>query len=348
MSPVTSIDQIPGTIVSVLCHSQPCPLSGNATEAETTTAFHDMVSGIQEKVKSHEIYIHITHAVPAKFSMNQIPSSPAATPSGQSASTASSDYFSLPTRVFSNAVVAMGHQDVLGSSVPSSPHPVVPPSSVNMSILERFIPPASGDEYLNLFSAEGPSALVDRLTELSPSGGSLIFIYPTATGARTFSRAYLGPLLHPLLRTMCSIHNLSMDFGAGVGSIGAVDQMQPFETMSRKIQLLLRKLSRGNSATYRKPPTFTLVQSSKQMVDLDRNTWTKWWVHQETPRMRTVVIRYLQRGVMMPTRIAGQDVTAATLVQEVLDGVTEGRKYLDSDPERAGIEVGVFVIKRTA
>jgi hypothetical protein len=47
---------------------------------------------------------------------------------------------------------------------------------------------------------------------------------------------------------------------------------------------------------------------------------------------------------MMPTK---KDATAATLVQEVLDGVRT-RKYADYDEERKGIEVGVFVIKRTA
>lgn len=64
--------------------------------------------------------------------------------------------------------------------------------------------------------------------------------------------------------------------------------------------------------------------------------------------MRVVVDRYLQRGQMMPTRVAGKTVTAATLVQEVLDGVKDGRKYAEYDVEREGIEVGVYVIKRTA
>ena len=139
-----------------------------------------------------------------------------------------------------------------------------------------------------------------------------------------------------------------MDFGASVGAIAAIDQMLAFENVSRKIQLLLRKLGRVTSSVPRKPPKFTLIESSKQIVDLDRKTWTEWWAHQETPRMRMVVDRYLKRGVMLPTRVGGQDVTAATLVQEVLDGVKEGRKYVEYDPPRRGVEVGVFVIKRTA
>lgn len=348
ISIVTNIDPNAASVVAVLCHSQPCPLPNNATEAEVTTAFHGLMSRIQTKIDSHHRSINITHAIPVKFSMGQIPNSPATTPSIHSSGHAPIDYFSLQTNVFSNAVVAMGHQDALKTSVPSSPHPVVPPASMNISLLERFIPPSTTEEYTHLFSTDGPSVLVDRLIELSPNGGSLIFIYPTVVGATTFANTYLGPLLHPLLRTMCSIHSLSMDFGAGVGSIGAVDQMLSYESMTRKINLLLRKLGRGTSAIHRTVPKYTLLRHSKQSVNLDRKTWSDWWTHQETTRMRVVVDRYLQRGQMMPTRVAGKTVTAATLVQEVLDGVKDGRKYAEYDVEREGIEVGVYVIKRTA
>jgi len=317
-----------------------------------TTAFHGLLSGIQNKIDSPYRSINITHAIPVKFSIGQIPNSPVTTPSVHNAGHAASDYFSLQSNVFSNAVVAMGHQDALKTSVPSSPHPVVPPASMSVSLLERFIPPSSAEEYLHLFSTDGPSVLVDRLIELSPNGGSLIFIYPTAAGAATFANDYLGPLLHPLLRTMCSIHSLSMDFGAGVGSVGAVDQMLSYESMTRKISLLLRKLGRGTSTVHRITPKYTLLAHSKQSVNLDRKTgrktWSDWWTHQESPRIRTVVERYLQRGQMMPMRVAGKTVTAATLVQEVLDGVREGRKYAEYDIERRGVEVGVYVIKRTA
>ena len=347
-APAASIGSYTNNTISVLCHSQPCPLPITILETEAVTAFKGLLAGIQNKIDSSHQYIHITHAVPVKFNMGQIPNSPATTPSIHIASAASTDYFSLPTNVFSNAVVAVDHQEALNSSVPSSPRPVVPPASVNISLLERFIPPPSAEEYRNLFSAEGPSVLVNRLIELSSNGGTLIFIYPTAVGANAFATSYLGPLLHPLLRTMCSIHNLSMDFGAGVGTTAAIDQMFSFEDMTRKIQIVLRKLGRGTSSIHRQPPKFTLVESSKHLVDLERKAWVEWWAHQETPRMRAVVERYLKRGLRMPTRIGGQDVTAATLVQEVLDGVKEGRKYAEYDVEREGVEVGIFVIKRTA
>lgn len=124
--------------------------------------------------------------------------------------------------------------------------------------------------------------------------------------------------------------------------------MLSYESMTRKINLLLRKLSRGTSSIHRTTPKYTLLEHSRQSVDLDRKTWSDWWTHQETPRMRKVVERYLARGQMMPTGPVGKAVTAATLVQEVLDGVKEGRNYTDHDGERKGVEVGVYVIKRTA
>ena len=329
-------------VVNVLCHSQPCPLSHETVNVikwpNVTSAFESLLSAVQEKIDTTGRYIDIVHAVPLKFNMTQIPTSPATTPGFQNTI---SDYFNV--NVFSKAVVAIDHQDALNTSIPSSPRPVVPPCSISVALLERFLPPSTAEEYLHLFQTDAPSVLVNRLIELSPNSGSLVFIYPTAMGAEAFANTYLGPLLHPLLRTMVSIHNLSMDFGAGVGRIAAIDQMLDFEKMSRRIRVLLRKLGRGAS-TIQCSPKFTITQASKQVVQLDRRVWIEWWVQQEQGRIRTVVERYLQRGVMMPTK---KDATAATLVQEVLDGVRT-RKYADYDEERKGIEVGVFVIKRTA
>ena len=333
-----------GTVISLLCHTQPCPLPNETVNATSwpyvTSAFDLIVAAIQNKIDTVGFYIDIAHAVPLKFNMAQIPTSPATTPNLQYHGTG---YFDV--NVFSKAVVAVDHQqETPNTSIPSSPRPIVAPSSINVSLLERYIPPSSAEEYLNLFTTDGPSVVVNRLVELSPKSGSLMFIYPTGAGAQTFATTYLGPLLHPLLRTMVSIHNLSMDFGAGVGKIAAVDQMLPFENMTRRLQTLLRKLSRGTSAIQRPSPKFALIESSKRVVQLDRRVWTEWWVQQEMGRIRTVVERYLQRGVRMP---ATKDATAATLVQEVLDGVRT-RKYAEYDVEREGIEVGVFVIKRNA
>lgn len=325
-------------VVNVLCHSQPCPL---ANEGNVTTASTDIMAAVQAKVNATGRYIEVTHAVPAKFNMNQVPSSPAATPSARSSANIPADYFSM--NVFSKAVVAMDHRDALLTSVPSSPHPVVAPSSITVSLLERFIPPSSRTEYMDLFSSDAPSVLVDRLVELSPDGGSLLFIYPTASGGNAFASRYLGPLLDPLLRTLVGIHGLSADVGASIGKMYAVDSMLPFEAMARKINLLLRKLGRGTSSVHHPPPKLTVVQSSKQIVDLGRSVWMEWWVHQEAGRIRAAMDTYFQRGRRLPTN---RDMTAGGLSREILDGV-KTRTYAEYDEARDGVEVGVFIIKRT-
>lgn len=251
------------------------------------------------------------------------------------------DYFNMT--VFSKAVVAVDHHDASNASVPSSPHPVVAPSSVGLALLERFIPPTTLQEYLDLFASDSPSVLVDRLVELSPDNGSLIFIYPTAHGASSFATRYLGPLLDPLLRTMVGIHELTADLGANVGKMAVVEHMVAFEKMTQKIKQLLRHMNRS-SPRGGAAPKYLLVQSSRQTVQVERKAWTEWWMHQETPRIRDVMNRYFQRALKLPQ---SKELTAGSLVREILMGV-ENRTYAEYDAPREGIEVGVFVIRRTA
>ena len=304
---------------------------------DVPTAFTPIITALQNNIESNNRrYIEVTHAVPRKFDMARLPTSPVGTPNQNEAS----DYFSM--MVYSKAVIAVDHHSASNSSYPSSPHPVVPPSSVGVSILERFIPPTTAAEYVDLFTTDGPSVLVDRLYELSPDGGSLIFVYPTAHGANTFTSKYLGPLLDPLLRTMVGVHSLSADLGADVGKMAVVDHMSSFETMTRRITMLLRKLNRGSSLG-RFVPKYTLVQSHRENVQIERDVWKHWWIQQEAPRIREVMNRYFQRAVRLPQR----DTTAGSLVREILDGV-ESRAYAEYDADREGIEVGVFILKRTA
>ncbi len=322
-------------VLNVLCHTQPCPLSEDVKNVPT--AFIPIITALQSNVESNnERYIEVTHVVPRKFDMARLPTSPVGTPSQSEAG----DYFSM--MVYSKAVIAVDHHSASNNSYPSSPHPVVAPSSVGVSILERFIPPTTTAEYIDLFSTDGPSILVDRLYELSPDGGSLIFIYPTANGATTFTSKYLGPLLDPLLRTMVGVHGLSADLGADVGKMPVVDHMLSYDNMARKLGILLRKLSRSGSLG-RSVPKYTFVQSCRENVHIDRMAWASWWIHQEAPRIREVMNRYFQRAVRLPQR----DITAGTLVREILDGV-ESRAYAEYDAEREGIEVGIFILKRTA
>lgn len=176
----------------------------------------------------------------------------------------------------------------------------------------------------------------------------MLFIYPTKRGALTFASEYLGPLLDPLLRSIVVLHKLSADVGLTLGKMAAVEHMVGFEMMKRKINVLLRKLNRGNISQPGGPATpsfngsYELIYSGTQDVPLDRKVWTDWWAQQETLRVRDVMGRYFKRAQRLPE---DTDITSAVLVREILDGVMS-RPYGDSPAPTAGVEVGVFVIQR--
>ena len=324
-------------LVSLLCHSQPCPLPSEGTP---TTAFGDLMTALQTRI-STDAYIEVTHAVPLKFTMGQVPTSPAVTPNPLAHQPV--DYFSIQN-TFSKAVVATSYQDALETSVPSSPHPVVAPSTVHVSLLERYIPPASSNEYQDLFSTNAPSALVNRLTELSSDRGSLLFVYPTKAGSIKFQADYLGPLLDPLVRTMSGVHGLRSDLGTNIATMTAIDHMHNFDVLQRKVRQLLVKLGRGNTNTNRPPPKFEITYNATQKVPLDRTSWQTWYIHQEKHRIQEIVKRYFQRGLRLPIT---EGVTSGALCREILQGL-EQREYAANCPTRDGVEVGVFVIQRTA
>ena len=310
----------------------------------------NIITAIQAELQpSQRPYINVTHAVPSKFSLANLPSSPPGTPN---TTHGGEDYFSMT--VFANAVPVIDYHDtsraLTSSPAPSSPCPIVPPASVHVALVERYIPPNSVQEYLDLSSATGPSVLVDRLIELSEVGGSMLFIYPTKRGAHTFATEYLGPLLDPLLRSIVVLHKLSADVGVTLGKMAVVEHMVDFEMMKKKINVLLRKLNRSNISQTGAPPargfkgSYNLVYSGTQDVPLERKVWTDWWAQQETLRIREVMGRYFKRAQRLPE---DTDITSAVLVREIIDGVMS-RPYGDAPAPSAGVEVGVFVIQRTS
>ena len=279
----------------------------------------------------------IIRPVPSKLNMQRIPTSPGNTPA---AMPDMMDYFSM--NIFSKAVLAVDHETRVNASLPSSPMPIVAPSTVTLSILERYIPTATAVEYQHLFHPEGPSALVDRLVEISPRGGCLIFIYPTLHGASTFQTKYLGPLLDPLLRTLVVFHNMSADLGLNVGKLEALEHMLSFENMTAAIRRLLRSMSHSTPTPGLSQAKYQLVVSDRQTVQLDRKAWQDWWLYQENGRIRRAVMDYWRRGNRIPMGL-----TEGTIVREILDGIKQRSYDRDQEPQD-GVEVGVFCIRRTA
>lgn len=201
-----------------------------------------------------------------------------------------------------------------------------------------------------MFSRYRPSFLVDRLSELSPDGGSLLFVYPTRRGASTFKSQYLGPILDPLLRQLVVVNELSTDIGRYLGKLSSVSHMEDFDTMRQNLSQLCCDLSSPSSQ-------FSIVDARKGSAHLDRDLWTEWYIHQEKSRMKEVLSVYWQNGRRLPATKAvsnmstnyileDKEVTSAMLLGEILDGIRRRPYGEDSEP-RDGVELGVFVIRRT-
>lgn len=227
-----------------------------------------------------------------------------------------------------------------------APMPIVPPHSVHISVLERYLPPPSAQEYRDLFCHTRPSFLVDRMSELSPNGGSLLFVYPTKKGASTFKSQYLGPILDPLLRQLVVVNELSADVGRYLGKLSTVSQMDDFATMKANIVALCEALSSGESSSQ-----YQVTDAGRGSTRLDRSLWAEWFIHQEKPRMKEVLSHYWQNSRratknMSSGLMCNKEVTSSGLLSEICDGIRKRRYGEDNEP-RDGIELGVFVIRRT-
>ncbi|KAH0548643.1 hypothetical protein GP486_007813 [Trichoglossum hirsutum] len=197
----------------------------------------------------------------------------------------------------------------------SSPNPILPPSSQHISLLERFIPPASPSDDQIMFSPDS-SILFDRLFELSPDGGSLMFIYPTRAGARDFCRHYLGPVIEPLLRRLMVLHQLPPHLLASIQKMTAVEDMMEFEDLRERLRAMCADINAGDAAegdtagevrpeeveikTAIRKAGVQLVCASRQKVCLDSRVWPEWWAQQEAPRVRQLVRRHFASVPMPP------------------------------------------------
>lgn len=287
----------------------------------------------------HPPYIDITHAVPGAFTVSELPSSPPNTPARF---IPSGNYFD--SRVFDKAAQVPTYFDFRGGRIPNiTPRSVVPPFSIHISIVERYLPPPSSAEYNALFSPKGPSVLIDRLRELSANAGSLLFIYPTRKGAMTFKNQYLGPVLEPLLRRLGVVYGLPANLGPLLGRLEAVESMDDFEIMANKIASICESMSARDDSS-----RFEIVTALRGSVELDHKLWTEWFIHQERPRLKEVLNTWRQ----MSGRHHGnwgsdfKEVTSSMLLNEILDGLTNKHDRW-GNPVREQIELGVFVIRRT-
>ncbi|KAL8848375.1 MAG: hypothetical protein Q9221_006574 [Calogaya cf. arnoldii] len=333
--------------VRILHQVQPRPLPQNVLIVPS--ALTGLIHALQATFErfSATRYIDVTYAVPGKYSFGQLPSSPVTTPN-RPAAASMGDYFSMPkTVVYAKGTYAATYAEACQSlaSNPTnkgSPQTVVAPSTITISTLERFIPPATKQEYEDLFTMEEPSALVDRMSELKSDGGCMVFIYPTKQGANTFKHSYVGPILGPVLSTMIGVRGIPENVAEKINKLEAMDVMSRFDLLKNRINRLIKGMNeKGNGNLHQ----FKLVLNSKEKVHLGRGVWAEWFLEQELPRFRQIVDDYYGRtpGRGVP-QAHNQDYTAAGMVGELIDGIKE-RQYDGGEPQE-GIEVGVFVIKR--
>ncbi|MCJ1312383.1 hypothetical protein MMC25_006057 [Agyrium rufum] len=349
----TRFGAVAGKDVHVVSQALPFP-SRNVDSAPFQSMHYLATTAIQSQTQTNpDINIYVTHAVPQDYPIRDMPTSPPVTPSraGGVMEESAGDYFTNnPGNIFDMAM-PIGHKSTgFGSNnaedmtFQSLALRLRPQSSVDVSLVERIIPPSSAKEYREIFSSTGQSLIRSRINELQKEG-TLIFAYPTKTGGEIFMDSYLGPIQDPLLRTMVHVYNLTIDLAEDLGNMNVIDTLPEFGEMERKFKNILKSMD-GKPNKEGDPMSFELIWSGTDKVKLERRTWTDWYIKQETPRIKEITSKYFQRARRLPTN---QHVTYATLNRELLDGI-KSRPYAEGagPGDEDGIEVGVFVVRRRA
>ncbi|KPI44095.1 uncharacterized protein AB675_6587 [Cyphellophora attinorum] len=316
-------------------------MPGYAGDTSPKQIFEAVVSKLQEPA-GNVPNITITHVFTSRVdvSLKDAPVSPPATPN---ASDGGSDYFNHQ-RTFTNiARIRDYHSIENGPQRLTYNVHVAPPNSVHVSLLERYLPPTTRQEFQDFFSLDNRSYLVDRLTELQdgswgPTGG-LLLVYPTLAGARTFKTYYKDPILDPLLRRIISLRGLTTRAGEALGRMDALDVMMDFDDMQSAIERICRGLEARSTAAGR-ASHFTLEHAERIEVVLEKRTWIQQFIAQESSRMKQDLIDYQKSGQRMPAK--DFEASPAALAREVEDGIRNSTEASGG----IGIEMGVYVIRR--
>jgi hypothetical protein len=317
--------------VKVLSHALPCPSS-------TGHLFGQLIATIHDRTTTSTAWINVFHALPGRYTLSDLPKSPPSTPGP---AVGGDEYFT--SKVFDSAVAIPDYQ-LEAKLLPVSPRPVVPPGSINISVVERYIPPTNTNEYGEMFALRGRSLLYDRLSELSIDNGVLFFIYPTRTGAKTFMQKYLGPIIEPLLRSVTVVHDLHSELGRSIGQMAAVNYLDEYEKLEEHVRSFCAKVTEhthSQKSHSDEKYAYEIVHASREEYTPNRIAWADdWWIKQEKPRIRDAITKYFRKSKKLPTG----ELTGPHLLQELIEGVST-REY-DDGPPTEGLEVGVFIIQK--
>ncbi|KAH3909773.1 hypothetical protein HBH56_152080 [Parastagonospora nodorum] len=319
------------TSVKVLSHALPCPsLTGHL--------FGQLIAAIHDRTTTSTAWINVFHALPGRYTLSDLPKSPPSTPGP---AVGGDEYFT--SKIFDSAVAIPDYQ-LDSKLLPPSPRPVVPPGSINVSVVERYIPPTNTNEYAEMFTFRGRSLLYDRLSELSIDNGVLFFIYPTKTGARTFMQKYLGPIIEPLLRSVTVVHDLHSELGRSIGQMTAVNYLDEYDKLEEHVRSFCAKVAdhtNNQKSSSDERCSYEVIHASREEFAPSRAAWADdWWIKQEKPRIRDAITKYFRKSKKLPTG----ELTGPHLLQELLEGVST-REYDDGAPIE-GLEVGVFIVQK--
>ncbi|KIW84126.1 hypothetical protein Z517_03373 [Fonsecaea pedrosoi CBS 271.37] len=315
-------------------------LPSQPRSTHTRPIYDRVVEDVQNHFTSPP-YITITHAYFQAISMDEVPASPPATPN---TNYPSDDYFQDHT-VFTHAAVVPAYHSHVTTFSAVAPRPsniIAAPSSIQISILERYIPPTTPREVEDFFTLSRRSYLADRLLELSSNEGSLLLIYPTKLGGQTFASRYIGPVIEPFLRQFILLNNLYTDIAIQLGRMDAVASMKSFEEMQTMLLAMCEALSQ-RAPSRGLPSRYQIIHAETAEVVLDRTLWKEWYIEQEQPRLRQNLVDYHKSGGRMPARSGRIEVTPGMLAREVVDGIRQSRETAGN----VGVEVAVFVVRRT-
>jgi hypothetical protein len=263
--------------VKVLSHALPCPsLAGHL--------FGQIIAAIHDRTATNTAWINVFHALPGRYTLSDLPKSPPSTPGP---AVGGDEYFT--SKVFDSAVAIPDYQ-LESKLLPPSPRPVVPPGSINISVVERYIPPTNTNEFAEMFSLRRRSLLYDRLSELSSDNGVLLFIYPTKTGAKTFMQKYLGPIIEPLLRSVTVVNDLHSELGRSIGQMSAVNYLDEYEKLEEHVRSFCATVTEHTNSQKSSADdkcSYEIIHASKEEVAPSRMAWADdWWIKQEKPRIR--------------------------------------------------------------
>jgi hypothetical protein len=132
----------------------------------------------------------------------------------------------------------------------------------------------------------------------------------------------------------------------------AVNHLLEHAELEKEIMQLCAKLTQsspGMQRFYGRKAQFTLSYSAKKDVHLSREVWARdWWTKQEKPRVREEVTRLAHEAQRRSSNEhIERPATPAELIQQLLDGVEKKATYPAGQQITQGVELGVFVIKRS-